>query len=131
MNTPLEKKVVKTKTCCSCLKAKDLETQFHKNTAMKDGRYNRCKICVNRGLNCQPKPSNKKIKKFQREGGLFLTSIGRKDWVEMYDFLHEIGYEIKSDLTIHEQFCKKYNLNTRTRMKEKSKQFTPQELGLI
>lgn len=131
MNTLLKKEVVKTKTCCSCLKVKDLETSFYTNSNMKDGKYNRCKICVRQGLNCQPKPSNKKIKKFQREGGLFLTSIGRKDWIEMYDFLQVIGYKISSDLTIHEQFCKKYNLNTRERMSEKSKQYTPQELGLI
>lgn len=127
-NTLLEKKVLKSKICCSCLKRKELETGFHKNSAMKDGRYNRCKICVNLGLNCRPKPSNKKIKRFKKNDGPYLLNIRDTDWIEMYDFLKQIGYDLNG--SIHEQFCSKYNLTPKERTKEKSIQFTAQELGL-
>ena len=128
-STQSKKQVLKTKICCSCLKTKELEKGFYKNSSMKDGRFNRCKICVNLGFNCRPKPSNKKINGGVRRAGLYLGSMSKDDWIETYHFLKMIGYDL--NVCIHDQFCSKYNLEPKKRTKEKSILFTASDLGLI
>lgn len=129
MITPQKKEVRKTKTCCSCLKVKDFEKDFYRNKQYEDGKYSKCKFCLLKGSFCVKKSKEKK--KTKRDDQLYLTGNSKNDWKEMYFFLNKIGYDLGSDLTIHQQFCLKYNLKERKISRTKQKYFSPVDLGLI
>lgn len=113
-----------TKICCACKKTKELKS-FYRNKLFKSGYDNKCKICKFEKKYCRQKQS----KKLQKSSSLRLSNITEKDWIDMYNFLTSLGYDISGD--IHLQFCEKHSLKPRNRMKEKSTTFSPKDLGLI
>ena len=127
--TPLKKQVLKTKICCACKKEKDIRC-FYACQKIADGYENRCKICKKERIKCN---SNKKLLKSPgrpKERELpELWNVRKGDWIETYKFLESIGYNLNEN--IHKQFCEKFGLLPRKRMKEKSIQYTPKDLGLV
>lgn len=124
-----EKKVLKSKICCSCSREKDIKN-FPKNAVKPDGFENRCRQCKFSNKKCKRGP--KKNKPLVLPSDLrapMLFNVDKQDWIDMYQFLKNIGYSL--DRNIHEQFCEKHNLKTRKRMHEKSLQYSPQDLGLV
>lgn len=130
--TSSEKEVLKTKTCCSCNKNKDIK-DFYRNKLVKDGRMGKCKLCMSQGLSCrsQYKVKHERSGRPRKIDGPVMYNVAKEDWIEMYEFLSRIGYKLSGDKTIHEQFCERYNLRPRKRMYEKSIQYTPKDLGMI
>lgn len=126
MTSP-EKEVLKTKICCGCGKEKDIK-HFYKNALLPTGYEKRCKICKNSRVKCKKGVGNKRGRP-QLKNQPQLWNVRKKDWVDTYEFLKSIGYDLNKN--IHEQFCEKHNLPTRKRMKEKSLQYSPQDLGLV
>lgn len=126
-----KKEVLKTKICCSCNKEKEIDF-YWRNNQTKDGRDNKCKPCKIKGLFCR----KKKVKTIRGAGkpkninGPQLINVREKDWIEAYEFLKKIGYDLSSDKTIHQQFCEKHNLKPKKRTYERSIQYTPKDLGL-
>jgi hypothetical protein len=123
------------KQCCACLKEKTID-YFWKNKQIKSGYDNKCKVCKNSGKFCvvrRKKPKDKKnsVGRPARNNAPQLFNVKKSDWVETFLFLKEIGYDLSSDKSIHEQFCEKYNLKPRKRMYEKSIQYNPKDLGLF
>lgn len=112
--------------CCGCSKEKPL-TSFYKSKMVKSGYDNKCKICKQQGKLCRT--GRKRVYNASLKRGPMLISVSTEDWIEAYRFLQRIGYDLS--LNIHEQFCQKHNLNTRKRGYEKSKQYSPKDLGLI
>ena len=128
MTSP-EKQVLKTKICCACKKEKELKS-FYVNAYMKDGYEARCKICKKSKILCRKKEYVKRGRP-QLKNQPQLWNVRKKDWIETYEFLKKIGYDLSSNKTIHEQFCEKHNIKPRKRMYEKSLQYSPKDLGLV
>lgn len=124
-----EKEVLKTKICCSCEKEKTLN-EFWRNRDTKSGYDGKCKYCRVKGYYCKKKPKKESGKPKNIEGPQ-LYNCSKQDWIETYEFLKNIGYDLSGEKTIHEQFCEKHNLTPRKRMREKSIQYSPKDLGLI
>lgn len=123
-----EKQVPKKKFCCACSKEKEVKC-FYVNRYSKDGYESRCKVCKKTKILCKKKLLSKRIPQYKNAPQLW--NVSRQDWIDTYNFLEKIGYNLSSEKTIHEQFCENHNLPTRKRMYEKSIQYTPQELGMI
>lgn len=91
------------KICIACLNEKSIES-FGKNKNKPGGRNPRCKVCMLNG-----------VKKY-REPVLYnptnhffrLGNLKKEDYIDTYKFLESMGYDLKSPLSIHEQFCLKY-----------------------
>jgi hypothetical protein len=129
MTSP-EKEVLKTKVCCACRKEKDI-TSFYRNIMMPTGWEARCKLCKKDKVSCRAKTDRSKSGRPKQMSSPQLWNVKKEDWIETYDFLKTIGYDLSGDKTIHEQFCEKYNLKPRKRMYEKSIQYSPKDLGLV
>lgn len=128
MMTSPEKQVLKSKICCSCNIEKNID-KFYRNSAFKDGYEKRCKVCKKTGKSCRKKTIKKDKSK---SGQLRLTNITEVDWIKMYELLEMMGYDLRSEQSIHQQFCLKYNLITKNPYsKKKMKYFSAQELGII
>ena len=128
MTSP-EKQVLKTKICCACKKEKELKS-FYVNCYMKGGYEARCKMCKKSKILCRKKEDVKRGRP-QLKNQPQLWNVRKSDWIESYEFLKKIGYDLSSDKTIHEQFCEKHNIKPRKRMYEKSLQYSPKDLGLV
>lgn len=120
------------KQCCACLKMKSQDS-YWKNNQLKSGFDNKCKICKTQGKYCvkKNKVGRPNAGRPSKNNAPQLFNVRKSDWIETYEFLKKIGYDLSSDKTIHEQFCEKYNLKPRKRMYEKSIQYTPKDLGLF
>lgn len=121
-----KKEPLKTKICCACKKEKDWNS-FYRNALMPSGWESRCKVCKNTRVSCRAKKS--KVIKVQYRDAPHLHYVKKEDWIDTYDFLKLIGYDLTKN--IHEQFCIKYNLEPKERTKEKSIQYSPKDLGLV
>ena len=97
---------------------------------MKGGYEARCKMCKKAKILCRKKEGIKRGRPKYLDGPQLLN-VRKQDWIETYEFLKMIGYELSGDKTIHQQFCERYNLPPRKRMKEKSIQYSPKDLGLV
>ena len=130
--TPPEEQVLKSKICCACNKEKEI-TSFYKNAMMPSGWEARCKTCRYEGCKCRKTKSYERSKNLTsgrpKSNAPQLWNVRKKDWIETFEFLKSMGYDLSKN--IHEQFCERHNLKPRKRMKEKSIQYTPQDLGLI
>lgn len=128
MTSP-KKEVLKTKVCCYCGIEKPIKN-YYVNNNLPSGFMPRCKVCFNNGNRCRKRKGTAKIMK--RDGmAPKLWNVRKSDWVDTFMFLKKIGYELSGDKTIHEQFCERHNLEPRGRMKEKSIQYSPKDLGLV
>ena len=126
-----EKEVLKTKICCSCLKQKTIEN-FWKNTQIKGGRDNKCKMCKVQGKFCVKKELKRpNAGRPKKSNAPQLFNVKKEDWVETFIFLKKIGYDLSGHRTIHEQFCEKHHITPKNRTYEKSIQYTPKDLGLV
>lgn len=119
-----------TKICCACGIDKPVG-KFYKNAALKMGYDAKCKSCKNKGLRCRKANKEEKTEPTRKKEFPYITNTTIQDWLETYSFLRDIGYELREDLSIHEQFCLKYNLPPRKKIYEAKKRFTPKQLGLI
>ena len=132
MSSP-EKEVLKSKKCCACNKEKIID-DFYKNRNAPNGYQARCKTCMEADILCRERKSYVRSKNLRTGRPVSLApqlyNVRKEDWIETYDFLKRIGYNLSGDKTIHEQFCEKHNLEPRKRMYEKSIQYTPKDLGL-
>lgn len=125
-----KKEVLKSKVCCSCKKEKEI-TSFYRNAAMPTGWEARCKLCKQNKLKCR-KPNGTgrySTGRPKHRDTPQLWNVRKEDWIETYEFLKTMGYDLSKN--IHEQFCERYNLQPRKRMKEKSIQYSPKDLGLV
>lgn len=124
-----KKEVLKTKICCACKKEKEIKS-FYKNKMMPLGYESRCKVCKQNKLKCNGRGEyGKKAGRPQLKNTPQLWNVRKEDWIETYEFLKSIGYDLNKN--IHEQFCERYDLKPRKRMYEKSIQYTPKDLGLV
>lgn len=101
-NNPTDRKV-----CRACGIEKPI-LQFPTNG--KNGvKAPRCKICKNNNVLI---PKDKRLNvNGRRFSSSRLSNVTKDDYTNMYIFLRDImGYDITSHLSIHEQFCLKYNL---------------------
>ena len=119
---------LESKVCGACNKLLKIKW-FYTCKTCRDGYYARCKTCKKDGIKIYK--GVKKPKSTRNYSHLSLFAPTKEDWVDTYMFLKGIGYEIREDKTIHEQFCEKYNLKPKKRTPEKSVQFSAKDLGLI
>lgn len=111
------------KTCIGCLNDKPISS-FGKNK-QKPGGYNpRCKICMLNGVKKHREPI---ITLPNDNNTLKLTPVTQQDYIDTYKFLENIGYDLKSPLSIHEQFCLKYGFEPKKRNKSKEKIYYSKE----
>lgn len=127
--TSQKKEFPKSKICCYCGEEKPIKS-FYVNNYLPSGFEPRCKICKNSKKKCRKKGTSGRGYKPEIDAPK-LWNVRKQDWVDTYNFLKKIGYDLSSHKSIHQQFCEKYNLEPRKRMYEKSIIYTPDELGLI
>lgn len=101
----MEKKICKT---CGIEKSID---SFPKNTSMKSGRSNKCKICHNLNIKIDRSKKNSGYERVRDH--LSMHFVTKEDWCKMYKFIKMIGYDLEKD--IHKQFCEKYGLPEKKR----------------
>lgn len=125
-----EKQVLKTKICSACGLKKSL-TSFYKKGKLSEEYEARCKICRYNRVK-QLKGIESILERGRpKQDAPQLWNVRRSDWIETFEFLKKIGYNLSGDKTIHEQFCEKYGLNPKKRTYEKSIQYTTKDLGLV
>ena len=98
---------------------------------MPTGWEVRCKVCKKNKVSCRAKTDRSRAGRPKHRNSPQLWNVRKEDWIETYEFLKSIGYDLSGDKTIHEQFCERYNLEPRKRMYEKSIQYSPKDLGLV
>lgn len=125
--TPKEKELVRTKVCASCGKEKDRRF-YYTYKSCRDGLSPRCKICHTQGLEKKTEIINNGGRKRNQDGPA-LFNVSRKDWIQTYELLEKMGYDLNNDL--HIQFCEKHNLEPKRRTPEKSLIFSPKDLGMV
>ena len=96
------------KKCIACLKEKEVKW-FYKNSSTKDGWQYRCKLCMKNGI-LKPKPEKPALLGPSDRLMLNLAFITKEDYINTFKALEMIGYDLKSELSIHQQFCEKYGL---------------------
>lgn len=126
----IDKDSLKQKMCKACMIIKDIKS-FHKNNLFVDGYDARCKLCKQRGITCTKKGGNDEFKKRLKDAdnGMKLSSVHKQDWLDTYDLLKGIGYDLTKNIS--EQFCLKYNLPYKERHDLKGLYKSPKDLGLI
>lgn len=120
------------KVCKACHVERTIRN-FVKSKAFPDGYESRCKICKSNGTKIMFLNSGKWSKKNKKirdsEYILPFTNPLKRDYVESYIFLREIGYSLDQD--IHLQFCKKYNLEPIVRQKKSISKYSPKDCDLV
>ena len=123
---------LKTKICKACLIERAVKN-FVKSKAFPDGYESRCKICKRNGTKIVFENSGKWSKKSKKirnsEYILPFTNPLKRDYVESYIFLREMGYSLDQD--IHIQFCNKYGLTPNDPKKTFKNHFTQKDCDLI
>lgn len=99
------------KTCKVC-NINRLIKYFWKNAQYKDGYDSRCKICRGQGRkqnrnNTRNKLTPKHLQSFEQM--VNLRAVTKEDFMDMWKFLETIGYDVKSNKSVHEQFVDKWN----------------------
>jgi hypothetical protein len=123
---------LKTKICKACHIQRTVK-HFVKTKAFADGYESRCNICKKNGIKIVFENSGKWSKKNKKirnsEYILPFTNPLKRDYVEAYIFLREMGYSLDQD--IHIQFCKKHNLEPIVRQKKSISQYSPKDCDLV
>lgn len=114
------------KICCACGIEKSIKS-FYANRALRAGYEGRCKNCFTTRKRCRKR--KEEIERKKRELYPSISTTTKEDWIETYEFLQKIGYDLSED--IHLQLCEKYGLKPRKRMREKTIQYSPSDLGMI
>jgi hypothetical protein len=97
------------KQCNVCNEFKP-ESSFTKNKHTSDGLLKKCRECVNlyirdlnNGIRMSPEERLNQIRLSKRKG-----METEKEYA--FELLSEIGYDIKGELSVHQQFMLKHNL---------------------
>lgn len=111
---------VKRKLCKVCGNYKDIKYFWSKKD---DGSIvmDKCRICTNKLRRLKRKSEG------EHRSYLALTGVRDIDFIETFQFLKSIGYDLEKD--IHLQFCEKYNL-TPIEYTGIARKLSPKELGL-
>lgn len=130
MEILIDKDALKQKMCKACNMIKDIKS-FHKNNLFRDGYDARCKLCKQEGKTCTKKHIGESLQKKLRDAdnGLKLSSVRKEDWLETYNLLSEMGYDLTQNIS--EQFCLKYGLKYKERRDAKGLYKSPKDLGII
>jgi hypothetical protein len=126
--------VLETKLCRACGLTKPV-THFHKTGIANGNRRNaRCRVCKRIGL-LLPKEL-KRISKQSIRVSIFddikISHLKDQDYIEVYVWLEkQLGYDLRSEKSIHEQFCERYGLKIRKNYKRFTNHKSPKDLGLI
>lgn len=111
---------VETKLCRACNEIK-VARAFHRVNGVLAPRCKQCKIAGN----LIPRTT---VDYTARTGmKLRLGKPTKNDYVETYELLQKMGYDLKKD--IHTQFCERYNLKPRNPKKEFKSHISPEECG--
>lgn len=95
------------KVCRAC----DIEKPIDEfpTSSVNGLKASRCKICKNNNI-LIPREKREKTGA-KRYTTSRLINVTKEDYSNMYIFFRDVlGYDITSNLSIHEQFCLKYNL---------------------
>lgn len=115
---PVEKKI-----CRACGVEKRLKSFQTLKSGNKGGVCNLCKS-LGKKIPREPKPS-----RIPKNIALQMRFVRKEDYVEMYQFLQEKGYDLSKD--IHVQFCEKYGLTPNSPKRTFKNHYSPSDLGLI
>jgi len=113
------------KICKACGVEKDIKS-FNK---IGNGFLPRCKVCISTGNKIYK--GNSKSHQKKRKWASFddnqirISNPTKEDYRQMYEFLSLLGYDLKSDKSIHRQFLEKHNLKMKVKSTYKT---TPQYL---
>ena len=110
---------METKLCKICLQVKDI-SQFYKSKMTRDGYLNGCKMCKSKGLKI-PKSSEKEIRPKRRESSVRLALPTKQDYLQMYELLRGLGYDINNG-DVHKQFVDKWNGKIKVKMNYKQRE---------
>jgi hypothetical protein len=94
--------------CRACGLTKGLKS-FGVNNSLSSGYSSRCKLCVKSGI-VIPKSEKTPLLGPSDRLMLNLAFITKEDYINTFKALEMMGYDLKSELSIHQQFCKKYGL---------------------
>jgi len=97
------------KTCKACNKPK-AHSSFYKNG--RGGILARCKHCISEGRYIALRAKEP----LNFTSHIRLSNVVKKNYIETYELLEKMGYDLKQD--IHIQFCKKHNLEPNNPKKE-------------
>lgn len=123
---------LKTKICKACLIERPTK-KFVRSKAFPDGYESRCKICKLNGTKIVFENSgkwSKKNHKIKRSDYILpFTNPLKRDYVEAFVFLRNMGYDLAQD--IHIQFCKKYGLTPNDPKKTFKNYYSQKDCDLI
>lgn len=123
-NTIMEPQPESTHKTCKVCEKNRLIKYFWKNSQYKDGYDSRCKICRIEGRK-QPKKNirNKTTPKHLQTLSqiVILRAVNKEDFIGMWKFLGDIGYDIHAEKSVHEQFVDKWNKIANANMEYKNK----------
>lgn len=112
------------RVCKSCGKTKPIESFYR--TGKEDYLTARCRECIKSGVLIPRKGRKKSMVNTNPFG---MAGVRKEDYENMFLFLKEIGYDLTKP--IHQQFCEKYGLKEKERLKRKQNKFTPESFGLV
>ena len=126
--------VLETKLCKACDLVKPVNHFHRTGLTSGDGRNARCRVCKRIGLLLP-----KELKRIPRRGigvsifdDIKISHVKDQDFIEMYVWLEKrLGYDLRSEKSIHEQFCERYGLKIRKNYKRFANHKSPKDLGLI
>ena len=119
-NTPQIRRI------CKACGASKLLKDYIKCNSCSGGYRPRCKHCISNEIEIA---YDTPIKKREYDDNLAMHGIGKDLYIEMYQFLEKIGYDLTRPIA--EQFAEKYNLTVKERCKYRKNRYNPKSLGLI
>jgi hypothetical protein len=96
------------RVCRACGLTKGLKS-FGVNNSLSSGYSSRCKLCVMDGVKIVRPEKEPNLTPSERLS-LNLAFITKEDYINTFKALRIMGYDLTSELNIHQQFCKKYGL---------------------
>jgi hypothetical protein len=115
---PVEKKI-----CRACGFAKRLKSFQTLKSGNKAGV---CNLCKSQGKTI---PKQSKPSRIPKNIELQFGFIRKEDYVEMYNAMEMMGYNLSQDL--HEQFCRKYGLTANSPKQTFKNHYSQKDCGLI
>jgi hypothetical protein len=120
------------KVCKACHIERTIKN-FNKNSSFSDGYESRCKICKSNGTKIISKSDgkwSKKNHKIKRSDYILpFTNPLKRDYVQSFTFLRDMGYSLDQD--IHIQFCEKYGLTPNNPKQTFKNTFTVKDCDLV
>ena len=114
------------KKCKACGLTKGLKS-FGKNKNVSSGYNSRCKMCFKDGIKIQRSEKEPLLGSSDRLM-LNLAFITKEDYINTFKALRIMGYDLTSELSIHQQFCEKHGLEPLKRKPVGKTIYTKEEL---